>query len=182
MKAPDRTDTQVGVRVQKAMKAMLVLASEEADAGLPPVVQTRLKRGVVGALAFLQDAVARAHVEIRKPKPNAVAVAIGGKAAVALLQGTGLLQTFHVFDDRALDAEGLSDVLVRAEALRLALAGRAAHLAAPEAQGEAIGAVGEAKAEAQEEQASEASEASYNEAGARDGWGMTAREATQVQS
>lgn len=115
-------------RLTRAMAIFVEAAVDEVEAGLPAVVQTRLKRGVVASIALLQDAVARAHVEVHKAKPNPATLALGGKAAVALLEGTGVLRQFHQFDGRGVNAENLSDILLRAESLRLELSARAAHI------------------------------------------------------
>ena len=124
-------------RLAGAIRAVMADVEREAEAGLQPVLRTRLKRSVVASLAFLEEAVVRAHLEIRKPHPNAVAVQLGGKAAVAVLQGTGVLQQFHVVDGRTLDVAGLADVVARAEILRQGLVERAERIAS-ESVGESV--------------------------------------------
>ena len=111
-----------------AIQRIMEQSAAEAEGDIPPVVLTRLKRSVVASLAFVEEAVARGHAELREASPNAVTVQVAGRVAVAVLQGAGVLPQFHVIDGRGLDVGQLADAVTRAEALRQALVDRARQL------------------------------------------------------
>lgn len=112
----------------KSIRRVMESTTAEAEGQIAPVVLTRLKRSVVASLAFIEEAVARGHHELRQDSPNVVTVQVAGRAAVAVLQGTGVLPQFHVVDGRTMDVGQLADAVARAEALRQALVERASAL------------------------------------------------------